>query len=540
MFDSLSLGKRLGASYFILIAILLIMTAFAVKQMHNISNFTQLLYKHPLTVSVSINKIEKNVITIHSLMKDISLASTPEPINQAAKSIIAIEQDTLTLFSTLEARYLGDQSEIQAIKQQFIAWQPIRNQVISLIKQGKRAEAIKITKEEGAFFIKDLKEQLLSLELFAANKAKEFTTKSMNQGESAISNLILLVLVGVILAVLLTWRISLSILKPIGGEPKEIETLTHKIAEGDLSIHFNQSDQATGIYSAMQLMVDKLKVMMKEISYSASSQATAAEELALISTQTKNNLLAQDRATEQVATAINQMQATTADVASNTNIAANATEAASALVDQGTQKAEQSFSGATSLSSDLEEASVIITELAQSTQDITGILAVIKGISEQTNLLALNAAIEAARAGEFGRGFSVVAGEVRNLASSTQKSTAEIEEKITKVQAEAKASVDAMQIGRERANNIVTQTVDVQQALSEIKDAVHQIIDMNTQIACASEEQNAVASDVSKQVIEIKELSNQTSIGAENINIATTELAQFASQLNALVARFKV
>jgi len=539
MFENLSLGKRLGSSYFILITILLIMTGFAVVEMRTISSFTQQLYKHPYTVSVSIAKIELNVATINSSMKDIAQVNTTEQINEVAKKIAKLEENTLELFSVLGERYLGNKSEIHSLKKQFIDWAPIRNDIILLMKEDKRAEAEKITKQE-TLYIKNLTEQLLSLEEFAANKAKEFTNKSITQGESAIFNLVILVLIGVIVAVLLTWKISVSILKPIGGEPKDIEILTHRIAKGDLSMSFNNTQNVTGIYSAMQLMVEKLKIMMQQISDSAASQATAAEELALISAQTKNNVSEQDLATEQVATAINQMQATAADVAKNTSVAASATEAARLLVDQGNEKAEQSFSGATKLSDDLDNASAIISELAQSTQDITSILSVIKGISEQTNLLALNAAIEAARAGEFGRGFSVVAGEVRTLASSTQKSTAEIEEKITKAQAQAKASVEAMMLGRERANNIVTQTTDVQQALGEIKESVHQIIDMNSQIACATEEQNAVATDVSKQVIEIKELSKQTGAGAEKINIATEELTQFAAQLSSLVTRFKI
>lgn len=539
MFENLSLGKRLGSSYFILITILLIMTGFAVVEMRTISSFTQQLYKHPYTVSVSIAKIEVNVTSIHSAMKDVAQANTIEQINDAAKEIARLEKNTLKLFSVLEERYLGNKSEIHSLKKQFIDWAPIRNDIILLMKEDKRAEAAKITKQE-TLYIKNLSEQLFSLEEFAANKANEFTKKSITQGESAIFNLLILVLIGVVIAVLLTWKISVSILKPIGGEPKDIEILTHKIAEGDLSMRFDNTQQTTGIYSAMQLMVEKLKIMMQQISDSATSQATAAAELALISTQTKNNVSEQDLATEQVATAINQMQATAADVAKNTSVAASATEAARLLVDQGSEKAEQSFSGATKLSDDLHNASAIISELAQSTQDITGILGVIKGISEQTNLLALNAAIEAARAGEFGRGFSVVAGEVRTLASNTQKSTAEIEEKITKAQAQAKASVEAMMVGRERANNIVTQTTDVQQALGEIKESVHQIIDMNSQIACATEEQNAVATDVSKQVVEIKELSKKTGAGAEKINIATEELTQFAAQLSNLVTRFKI
>ena len=286
--------------------------------------------------------------------------------------------------------------------------------------------------------------------------------------------------------------------------------------------------------------VDKLKAMIKQISDSTDSQATASEELASISVQTKNNISDQIHAIEQVATAVIQMHATSEDVAKNTNIAAEATEAARLLVDEGTLKAEQSSTGVQGLENDLNNTSIIISELADSTADITEILAVIKAISDQTNLLALNAAIEAARAGEFGRGFSVVADEVRTLASNTQKSTAEIEEKIGKVQESAKASVESMKIGRQQAGAIVTQTVDVQQTLADIKNAVYQIIDMNSQIASATEEQSCVAAEVGKQVVEIKELSHQTGIGAEEIKIATEELAQFAVQLNDHVTRFKI
>ena len=540
MLNNISLRKRLAGAFSILIIILIIMSIFAVKQMHSLSNFTQLLYKHPFSVSVAIVKIEGAVTSMHRSMKDVALASSIDQINKAAANVDVIEKQTFKYFDVLNERFLGNKSEIKIIRENFINWRPIRNEVIALMKEGKRIEAVKITKEKGANHIQDLNQRLLKLENFAANKASEFTKNSLAQGESAVLNLIILVSIGIILAILLSWRITLSILRPIGGEPKDIEVLTHQIAEGDLSIKFQNTGKETGIYLAMRLMVEKLKVMMKQISDSAVSQTAASEGLALISVQTKNNIAEQNHATEQVATAINQMHATSEEVARNTSVAADATEAARLLVDQGTLKAEQSSNDVQGLAKDLDKTTIIITELAESTEDIAGILAVIKGISDQTNLLALNAAIEAARAGEFGRGFSVVADEVRALASNTQKSTAEIEAKISKVQESAKASVESMKIGREQADTIVTQTVDVQQALADIKNAVYQIIDMNSQIASAAEEQSSVAAEVGKQVIEIKELSHNTGVGAEEVRIATEELAQFATQLNEHVTLFKM
>ncbi|WP_025564658.1 methyl-accepting chemotaxis protein [Psychromonas sp. SP041] len=540
MLDNMSLRKRLAGAFSILIIILIIMSFFAVKQMHSLSNFTQLLYKHPFSVSVAIVKIESAVTSMHSSMKDVALASSIDQINNAAANVDAIEKQTLKYFDVLNERFLGNKSEIIIIRENFINWRPIRNEVITLMREGKRIEALKITKEKDINHIQDLNQRLSKLEDFAANKANEFTKNSLAQGESAVLNLIILVSTGIILAILLSWRITLSILRPIGGEPKDIEVLTHQIADGDLSIKFKNTGKETGIYLAMQLMVEKLKVMMKQISDSAISQTVASEGLALISVQTKKNIAEQSHATEQVATAINQMHATSEEVARNTSVAADATEAARLLVDQGTLKAEQSSNDVQGLAKDLDKTTTIITELAESTEDIAGILAVIKGISDQTNLLALNAAIEAARAGEFGRGFSVVADEVRSLASNTQKSTAEIEAKISKVQESAKASVESMKIGRGQADIIVTQTVDVQQALADIKNAVYQIIDMNSQIASAAEEQSSVAAEVGKQVVEIKELSYNTGVGAEEVRIATEELAQFATQLSEHVTRFKM
>jgi len=540
MIANMPLKSRLASAFSILIFILILMTGFAATQMQSLSNFTQLLYKHPFSVSIAVVKIEEAVTSMHRSMKDIALANSIQQINDAAAKVDVIEKQTFQYFDVLNERFLGDKSEIKVIKENFINWSPIRNKVIELMKEGKRTEAAKITKEKGTKHIQDLNIRLSKLEEFATNKANEFTKNSLKQGESALLNLIVLVSIGIILAIVLSWRITLSILRPVGGEPKDIEVLTHKVAEGDLSIKFKDSGKETGIYLAMRLMVEKLKLMIEQISNSAASQTEATKSLASVSTQTKNNIAEQSHATEQVATAINQMHATSEEVAKNTSVAADATEAARLLVDQGTLKAEQSSNDIQELAKDLDKASQIIIELADSTEDIASILEVIKGISDQTNLLALNAAIEAARAGEFGRGFSVVADEVRALASNTQRSTAEIETKISKVQESAKASVESMKTGREQTDMIITQTEGVQQALAEIKDAVYQIIDMNSQIASATEEQSSVAAEVGKQVIEIQELSQKTDNDAEKVKTATEELAQFATQLNEYVKRFKI
>jgi methyl-accepting chemotaxis protein len=201
---------------------------------------------------------------------------------------------------------------------------------------------------------------------------------------------------------------------------------------------------------------------------------------------------------------------------------------------------EETASGIQQLSANLDNASTVVQELANSAEGISNIIDVIKSIADQTNLLALNAAIEAARAGEQGRGFAVVADEVRSLAQNTQNSTSEIEAMIIKVQSGAKASVDLMANGQQQAESIVEQTTEMKNALADIKAAVGNITDMTVQIASAAEEQSTTASEVSQRAVDIRELSEQTGSGAKQIAESTTELSQLAIQLNEEVSLFRV
>jgi methyl-accepting chemotaxis protein len=243
---------------------------------------------------------------------------------------------------------------------------------------------------------------------------------------------------------------------------------------------------------------------------------------------------------DQVAAAIDEMQITASSVADSAAKAANSANQADQLVKLGSEKANSAASGVSQLADSLNSTSSQIQELATSAEDISNILNVIKGIADQTNLLALNAAIEAARAGEQGRGFAVVADEVRALAKSTQDSTVEIEGMISLVQQQAQSSVQSMSQGRTQAEQIVGLAGEVNEALTDIEQMVTNITDVTNHIASAAEQQSATSKEVSDRAEEIRTQSVQTGGGAESISKATQELKQLSNQLEQEMSYFKL
>ncbi|MCU7922437.1 MAG: methyl-accepting chemotaxis protein, partial [Candidatus Thiodiazotropha sp. (ex Dulcina madagascariensis)] len=268
--------------------------------------------------------------------------------------------------------------------------------------------------------------------------------------------------------------------------------------------------------------------------------ASAAEETSVVTAQTTAGINQQHTETDQIATAINQMNATVHDVAQNAVHAAEATRNADASSEEGKKVVDKTIEAINQLATEVEQAAKVIHELEQETENIGSVLDVIKSIAEQTNLLALNAAIEAARAGEQGRGFAVVADEVRTLAGRTQQSTQEIEEMISRLQTGANKAVQVMETGKTKTLVGVEQAAAAGKALETINAAVESINNMNTQIASAAEEQSSVTEEINRNITNISQVAEQTSSGAAQTAQASDDLARLAEQLKGLVAQFKV
>ncbi|WP_411186561.1 methyl-accepting chemotaxis protein [Pseudomonas sp.] len=237
---------------------------------------------------------------------------------------------------------------------------------------------------------------------------------------------------------------------------------------------------------------------------------------------------------------MNQMSATAQEVASSAVAAVGSAQSVNAETVSGRSLVETQVASMQRLAGEIDLSVSVINQLASDSASISQVLDVIKGIAEQTNLLALNAAIEAARAGEQGRGFAVVADEVRNLAKRTQQSTEEIEAMIAKLQGGVGAAVKAMNNSHQMADNTVSQSVNVQQALENILGAVGMIVDQNQQIATAAEEQTAVAHDIDQNIVEISHAGERTAEGASQTEQASRELSGLVARLKHLIGAFRV
>ncbi len=350
-------------------------------------------------------------------------------------------------------------------------------------------------------------------------------------------------MVGLIIAgvgLLVIWLVGHGIARPL----KQMVAMLDDIAqgEGDLTrrLSSDRSDELGSIAKGFNTFLSKLQAMITQVVTSVQSVSDSSEHTADIAIRTNIGIQKQMAEIDQVATAVQEMTATAQDVARNATQAAQAASHADQAASQGMQIVRDTSHSIGVLAVEIGKAVGVVQTLAKDSENINAILTAIRGIAEQTNLLALNAAIEAARAGEQGRGFAVVADEVRNLAQKTQKATEEIQTMIQQLQQGTRDVVRVMEDSQNRTDESVQHASKAAEALETITQAVSVINDMNTQIASAAEEQSAVADDINRNVINIGQVANEVAGGADESSSASADLTKLAEQQRRLINQFKV
>ncbi|AOY88085.1 chemotaxis protein [Marinobacter salinus] len=344
--------------------------------------------------------------------------------------------------------------------------------------------------------------------------------------------------IAVLLGILMAFLITRAITAPIN----QAVAIASEVASGNLSVKIDnqRTDEIGRLMAALATMVTGLRELVRSIESGATNIAASAEELSTVSNQTSDGINLQKQETDQVATAMNEMTATVADIARNAEQAFGIASDAANQAIEGEQEVTETVNQVNNLTREVNQSMETIQGLQKETANIGTVLDVIKSVAEQTNLLALNAAIEAARAGEQGRGFAVVADEVRSLAQRTQASAQEIETLVTSLQTSAGNSVSAMESSASLASDTLKRATATGSTIERITRAVDEIKQYNNQIATASEQQTSVAEEINVNVTRIRDVTDQSAASSNQTASSSSELARLGSELQTLVSRFRL
>ena len=424
-------------------------------------------------------------------------------------------------------------------ERRFAQWKSTSIQVLELAaSQPDAASRLSFGDSEAQFeAARDLIDQLGELEDKAANAEG---VAAITLGEQRSWQQGAIIGIGLLICAVLVVGFPVLVTRPLHNLLNRIEQIAD--GDGDLRVRLEvmSRDELGRLSEAFNRFLDKLQPLIKEVGRVTGEVADSAKSLAGMAAANDRLINSEHAAVDQVSTAATEMSTAVHEVARNAQNAADVARTAEVQSREGAHVVGATIHAIRQLAQEVESASDTIQTLEQETANIGAVLAVIKGIAEQTNLLALNAAIEAARAGEQGRGFAVVADEVRALAARTQDSTKDIQNMIERLQGGVQNAVKAMQSGSVKARDSVERAAGVDDALSATGDSVARINDMAAQIATACEEQSAVTEEIARNISDIRDLSNEAAQTSEQSTQASQRLSELSSGLAQLVGRFRV
>ena len=537
---NMNIAPRAFLGFSIIGLLMLILGVFALTQMGKINDATETMATNSMPSIKSLDKLTEASIRLRVLSYRLMLNRDPDTL-QKTVDLLAMRNKQIEEARAVYVKLISAPEE-QAAYDQYLSllndYRRLEDRMKSLSSANKLDELTTLLSADLQTNSDQMNVVLGKLVEINTQQLNDANKDAAQQYSTAFTMVVTLLIIATVLTLLFAWLLTNSITRPIASALKAAE----EIAEGDLThtIHVDGTDEAGRLLTAMLKMQSKLRDTLQRISGSATQLASAAEELNAVTDESARGLSQQNNEIEQAATAVNQMTSAVEEVARNAVSTSEASKNATSSASDGRDLVQETVSAIERMSGDVQSTATLIGNLADESRDIGKVLDVIRGLADQTNLLALNAAIEAARAGEAGRGFAVVADEVRALAHRTQQSTSEIERMIGSIQGGTEQAVNSMRSSTERAESTLNIAKGAGVALDTINSAVVEINERNLVIASAAEEQAQVAREVDRNLVNIRDLSTQSATGANQTSAASNELSRLAVDLNGMVARFRV
>jgi len=541
-FQSLHLGTQLIVSFFLVAAITAIVGGAGVVKIHQIDNADKLLYEKVTVPSGYVADMSIAFQRMRICLRDVIGAAGSErsgiikEINKYRAEIT--EKTDLYEKTILTEKGRKDYEEFKAGRIEYVR---VLDRILSSIDAGKNDEALSLLRLDERKVAESYQKKLDSMQEVKIAYGKEVAEDNAAQARLASTVTVVLVVIAVLVAIGLGVFISRLVVGQLGGDPSEVVAITRRVADGDLSMRIDiTGKRSDSLMAAMNTMVANLRDMVAHTVDISSVIAAASAQLHQASAQIATSAEEVAAQAGTVATASEEMSHTSHDIANNCGQAADASQQSTSAANSGVVVVQETIDGMNVIADRVRQTAATIEALGSRSEQIGEIVGTIEDIADQTNLLALNAAIEAARAGEQGRGFAVVADEVRALAERTTKATHEIGNMIKAIQTETMAAVREMETGVVDVEKGAVSSRKSGEALQEILGSISETSMQISQIATAAEEQTAVTNEVTMNVQQITEVVSQTARGAEETADAASQLAAQAKDLQGLIQRFKL
>ncbi|WP_323950754.1 methyl-accepting chemotaxis protein [Aeromonas caviae] len=546
--NTMTIGKKLTAGFAVLGLMMAFIGGFSLFEFSKMNRaaigFTDSILPAVVrtsTLGETINALRRYELDVFLVADDAQQKARYR--NESEKSLQEAARQIVAHDGTIWVEDREERRAFDIVKADWERYVALHQRIRQMQDSGQMAEAQHLFMGEGVTLYTNLTKSVGELIRINHGYSVGSRAEVVDAFDSAKLSVTLALVIGLALVVALSVVLTRQIRDPLIMLARQAQ----RIASGDLGRgelqewvrgnRFNR-DELGQLGSAIDRMQGALAELVSEISGSVSQLSSAVEEVSAISEQSAKGMASQQGEVSQVATAMNEMQSTVNEVARNTTDAMGAAKQASRTSTQGNQVVRSAIGSIEQVSRQIEQAGGVVQQLETDSASISMVLDVIRGIAEQTNLLALNAAIEAARAGEQGRGFAVVADEVRSLAQRTQASTAEISKMIEVLQERTAEAGSAMQLSRQQMQESVELAREAGSSIDSINGAVTQITDMNTLIATATEQQNAVTEELNRSIVKIHTAADENAQGAQQTAQACVELSRLATSLHHMTQRF--